>query len=1051
MADPIQPGGGAPPSPPAPPNQPPVDPMMVAAFSEMATAAKATRDMVKEIRDMSKDAAGHAKDVTKSFDKEKLSFIVGLFDEVENKLAEINRFAKKFSHEVSNFKDTKAAKEQIEDMVKAMKDALASQKSFSAGAGAIRRNIAMWEKEVAKFGDEIRDLNASEMKDLVSLAERTAKAGKDFGTSMKASNLGKFGDFLKGATASTKPSYIADLKDRWSTIKDTYQAPSMARKMMAAGGEGAEGAAAGGMIEGAMNGVIDAIEGGVAALEVGIEALTGPLGWLIIAIEALIATFDKVVKQNKEMETKLGKGGLFTGNAMLDAYGGTTVGSEDAFARTRRALTPRGTGLNELGITFERNMGIAGALAGGGYGIKGMLEGPDYANQRPITTGIQGLTSGFAGGGFGQVQRTVTGVGRVLGMSDAEGVEEVLKMLEQYSQTLDSTEKFLVQIDKDTDAAGISTTKYLKIIDDVSSHFNSMNKEITQTLGIMRELGRSGAVSSEVLKDMMDFLTTEAKPDVGGIADDIYAQTQMSKGNRQAVIEAADAGVQAQLDVVGGQVQDMNKAAGGAGVGIQIPQINIGKGTKQDFDRVTAQINKLEVDTKDAVASKRITGPQGQMLDQAIQSLRESVGTAGVSRTDAFGRSAGRAAGFISPAGTAALQLSKMTSAAGQWGIKVSDIVENKAFEPGSDSNAAIGFLKQLSEIYHMDPAESRRRFAETMTERTTDLVSGGSPQARLDAQALTKEVFTKWRAKGILPNWAKERGYTLDGLDKINSSVDDNAKFLKDNQAEMMPELENTNGLMSQVVQAAAKQYSVSDTDLALELDKARKIGRQTQDMADMIGAVFSKWFTKIISWLEYIGNVLSKAFRLLPGVHSFEDDKAARQKTFTDMSKDMSADIGEIPQKLEEVQKAQLQLQQRNKGLGKDQWSKADQEQFKALGDIEDHLQHVSNILTPEVQQKYFGSQDEIDDSTQAMSEFTDQMKALKGITVDTASAVSGAAASAGAGTGSGVTHDDHSHTTYNVGQVHQYMKTNDSVGKSDDSPKPQMVPAPEYVPGP
>src|ERR1700688_2831362 len=100
--------------------QPPnVDPSMVAAYQELATAARTTKDYVKEVRDLLSQSATAAKDVTKNLDKEKLSFIVGLFDEVENKLAEINRFTKKFVHEVRNIKDTKAAKEQIEDMVKA--------------------------------------------------------------------------------------------------------------------------------------------------------------------------------------------------------------------------------------------------------------------------------------------------------------------------------------------------------------------------------------------------------------------------------------------------------------------------------------------------------------------------------------------------------------------------------------------------------------------------------------------------------------------------------------------------------------------------------------------------------------------------------------------------------------------------------------------------------------------------------------------------------------------------------------------------------------------
>src|SRR5208282_5009096 len=92
------------------------------------------------------------------------------------------------------------------------------------------------------------------------------------------------------------------------------------------------------------------------------------------------------------------------------------------------------------------------------------------------------------------------------GLTDTEGVTELLKLLDQYSQTIASSERFFVQLNKDTQAAGVSTTKYLKIIDEVSGHFDRMNRSLEQTTDMMRDLSRYGAVSSESLKDMMDFL-----------------------------------------------------------------------------------------------------------------------------------------------------------------------------------------------------------------------------------------------------------------------------------------------------------------------------------------------------------------------------------------------------------------------------------------------------------------------------------------------------------------------------------------------------------------
>ena len=1031
MADPTTPnptGAGGPPS--------GLDPGTANQMEGMMEALREANRVAGLSEEHLKAMAEHAKNVTKNLDKEKLSFIVGLFDKVENKLAEINRFTKKFVHEIRNIKDTKEAKEQIEDMVKAMKDALASQKSFSVGAAAIRRQIGDWEKALSKFGDEARDLTTGEMRDLTNLAERTAKAGKDFSSSIKKSEIGKLGDFIRGATTTRRKGYVPELREQWGAMKEAYQAPRLAR--MAA----TEGGAAGGVMDKVMDGVVDAIEGGVGALEVGMEALSGPLGWLAIAVEALIAVFDKYVKQNKDMEAKLAKGGLFTGSAMLDRLGGTTLGGEDAFARTRRALTPSGLGLNELGITWQRNLDIAAALTEGGYGIKSMLGEERLADARPITTGVSALTSGFAGGGFGQVQRIVTGIGRVLGMTDVEGVQEVLKMLEQYSQTLDSTEKFLAQIEKDTDAAGISTTKYLKIIDEVSGHFNKMNKEINQTLGIMRELGRSGAVSSEILKDMMEFLTTETKPDVGGISEDIYALTQETTENRKAVIKATDAGVDKQLDAVRGQVADINRKTKG-GTGIEIPTINLGEGGAADFAKAVTQVDKLELDTKTALIGGKISKAQAQMIDQSVQSLRESITAAGNARSDAYGQAAGRAAGIVTPAGTAALNLTKVRSAAQQWGINVSDLVSGTgAFGPGASSTAAIGFLKQLSEIYHMDPAETRRRFAETMTERTTNLMVGGDDQARLDAQALTKEVFTKWKAKGAVPNykWLRENGITqVSQLDALGDDTEKVADFLR-HTPKMAGELEDTNGLLTQVVTHAADQFSVSDTELALELDKARKIGRQTQSVADAVGAVFSKWLTKIISWLEYIAGVFEKVYSKIPGVKTMKEETAERQDSFDKMSKDFGFGVGAIPDKMAEISEEQIKLEQKNKNVPMTQWSDVDQEQYKKLDDIAGHLKHVQEIMAPELGRGQFESQDEMDEAMKATKELSKAFTDLAGTLPPMTSIDIGN--SPYLRQGQGPTTIDNSNTQYIQGDVKQNFQTPNTVGKTaSESPLSDM----------
>jgi len=110
-------------------------------------------------------------------------------------------------------------------------------------------------------------------------------------------------------------------------------------------------------------------------------------------------------------------------------------------------------------------------------------------------------------------------------LTDTEGVTELLKLLDQYGQTMRSSEKFFTQLNKDTQAAGISTTKYLKIIDEVSMHFDRMNRSLEFTTEMMRNLSRYGAISSESLKDMMEFLSQGGdKRNSGNLAQTMWQE-----------------------------------------------------------------------------------------------------------------------------------------------------------------------------------------------------------------------------------------------------------------------------------------------------------------------------------------------------------------------------------------------------------------------------------------------------------------------------------------------------------------------------------------------
>lgn len=996
---------GPPQQPPnQPPNQQPFDPIMVEAFTRMMGGIEVLGKGMEKLVDLTGKMGKNMKETDRYLNKEKISDIVGYFSEMENKLSEITRFSKKFAHDVQKFKDTKTAKEEIEDMVKAMKEALASQKSFSSGAVALAKQIEAWEAAAKRFGDEIRDLAPNEMKDLTNLAERTARAGKDFANSMKSSSIGKAGDFIRGALkhGRSEKGYVGGVRDRWEGMKEVFKGPGRVRVAAAAGEGGAAAAGGGGMLKGIMEGVVDAIEGGVGALEVGMEALTGPLGWLVIAVEALIATFDKYAKQNKDIQSKIGKGGIFGGLApgkgMLDEQGQTSLGGEDAFSQWRDALNPKGTGFNELGLSWQRNIDTAGAIAEGGYNMQGMLKGGNMGNSRSSTQGIESLTSGFAPGSFGQMQRITSGVGQNLGMGDTEGVARVLKMLEQYSQTLDSTERFLTQIDKDTQAAGISTTKYLQIFDDVGTHFSKFNKSMGQTLNLMRELGRSGAISSEVLKDMMEFLTQEAKPDIGGISDRIYAQSIIPKEYLKQNYENQKVEVSKGLDAINNEIANAEKANGGHSVGITVPDAGrIGDLLdKGDVPGAQALVNKMSLDIDNAQNAGSIQTDKAQQLRQDAIQLNKQIATAGSvnpATSTAQSRATAEAGGLRSVSGTAMMKLGSMQQAAQQWGIPLADLISGAAFAGGKNggkggdkSTQMIGMMSELGSILHMDPAEAIQQFSTLSTAQGEKALSNkelATVNGKANATALTKEVFTKWKGKGGIPTWAKEAGMTEKKLAEIGDNGAAQLEWATEHTANMIGEFAGTKKIEEQTLASMADQTKIEDSELALELDKSRKTHRQMQDFGDILSGIFEKWFTEIISWLEYLGKAfawVNKATMMgVAGIATPEESKTNRKNEYATWAKTIGDDLKELPSSIEEAQKDQLILENKNKGKTLDQWSQSDQDDYAQLGDMVSTLSQTKNQLGNVQQNKTWDSDDSMHEMQQTLKDLTATLQNL------------------------------------------------------------------------
>ena len=338
------------------------------------------------------------------------------------------------------------------------------------------------------------------------------------------------------------------------------------------------------MMQGGLESAMESLGGLFQKFAPEIELAVGIIG-------KLVEVFDLYVKQNKDMESAMARGGLFTS------------GAKDAFGTARAAMMPKElTGLNQLGITWERNIAMAGAMTSAGMNIRGTLTGANYANQ------MAGNRGEFTGGAMGLMQRAVFGGGRVAGMTDAEGVAQVAKLVEQYGLTLDNTEKFFAQLNKDTRAAGMTTTKYIQIIDDVSSHFDRMNKALGQTMGFMRELGRYGAIASKGLHDVMDFLVSGKAQGVGGLPGDIFAAMHETPEVRQARVAGTDAEMARSLDRVT-ELMATAERQGGQPPDGRGPQADDRQGA--DRGRPPAHTDGLEQDRRDRREGDRPRGEAG--------------------------------------------------------------------------------------------------------------------------------------------------------------------------------------------------------------------------------------------------------------------------------------------------------------------------------------------------------------------------------------------------------------------------------------------------------
>lgn len=238
----------------------------------------------------------------------------------------------------------------------------------------------------------------------------------------------------------------------------------------------------------------EALEGG-GLMQHGLGTLSkfaAPIGLVSMVGGAIKDGWDMMAEQNKKYEAALGKSGIFAGRE-----GGLT-----ALTNVKENL--RAWGINKLGITSERNLAIAQAMQESGLGLSGLATRQSHGFGYAMGEGAG--TWGGNWGGTQQIAMTAMVQARSLGLTDVEGVQQTLKMMQQYKMSLEGTQKFFGTVGEDMRSAGISTTKYLQLIDEISGQFDNMAKSINVVVGTLRILGNAGTNTYDQLKDNMTAL-----------------------------------------------------------------------------------------------------------------------------------------------------------------------------------------------------------------------------------------------------------------------------------------------------------------------------------------------------------------------------------------------------------------------------------------------------------------------------------------------------------------------------------------------------------------
>src|SRR5271170_2958293 len=573
------------------------------------------------------------------------------------------------------------------------------------------------------------------------------------------------------------------------------------------------------------------------------------------------------------------------------------MGAGDAFMNARNALTPGGSKLGMgtfmgagLGINWERNLAMASQLTDSGMAAFPGMMGADVANQKP------GAMGEFMQGGVGEMQRIVMGAGRVGGLDDKEGIGEVIKLLGEYRETISSSEDFMAQLNKDTAAAGISTTKYLKIIDEVNGAFDRMSKSLDQVTGVMRELSRYGSISSETLKDMMEFLSSgQQKTDPNNLATAAYTQMVMPKD----ILEAQRT---AQRSTLSNFVDEYNQEAAALNMG----QIDV-KGMQDaissgNFEKAQSMANSMRDDI-DKIGDPTVSQPMTDALTKVQDQINR---VSGVMSKDPLKRASSQALYGMTETDKISSLLSNLRTSAGASGLSFKDILAG-----GGGAEGQIMYQQLAQQLGVSGSPAQLNQILRTVGQGRVNDVDKGTPEDRKkNAKILFGEFYKGAHSKDGLGVYLKANGMgqylkgTYDETIEGMTTTADGLKALHKLFGENLDAISTSQASQDKLVEESGKGHAQNAKDLADQLSIARNVSLRTQSVGDILANTFKPLLIKLVHGIEEIVSVVSKWFLSKGGGKEGDIDTEKKQEQ---QQKDLNSSIDTLTGNIDQGTKAQ------------------------------------------------------------------------------------------------------------------------------------------------